>query len=49
MAQTTTIPAGSASLILNGRSYTNFGEGDTLELTFKNSKAERTVGEGDLT
>ncbi len=48
MAQTTTIPVGSASLILNGRSYTNFGEGDTLELTFVNNKAERTIGEGGV-
>ncbi len=48
MAQVITIPTGSTSLILNGRSYTDFGEGDTVELTFQNNIAERNIGEGEV-
>ncbi len=48
MPQVISIPTGSASLILNGRAYTSFGEGDTVELTFSNNIAERNVGEGEV-
>ncbi len=48
MAQNIITPAGSTSLILNGRSYTSFGEGDSIELTFPNNIAERNIGEGEV-
>ncbi len=48
MAQTTTITTGSTSLILNNSSYHDFIQGNAVELTFKNSKAERTIGENGI-
>ncbi len=48
MPQVITIPAGSVSLILNGRSYTKLGEGATVSLSFPNNIAERNIGEGGV-